>query len=116
MRLTCLLRHKAPYKAHEVPPQRQTNLTLKNKVTAHSPTKEQNCLYQLNLLISCLNANGYDNTACIQEQNNYNQCEQANLSKLRERNRLQKSKEISHTMDQFTGKQITNLLRKYPTV
>ncbi|KAG5307529.1 CHCH1 protein, partial [Pseudoatta argentina] len=120
MRLTSILFRNArqPQNEKKVPFKEVMPLKLKNSVSGkNQKTAEKGCLLQMSLLLTCLEENEYEDKRCIPELKALNQCYQVYTSSIE---RVHSLKDqiipVPDTNKNLTHKQITYLLRKYPTV
>ncbi|KYM97412.1 PREDICTED: coiled-coil-helix-coiled-coil-helix domain-containing protein 1 [Cyphomyrmex costatus] len=118
MKLMSILFRNArqPQNEKKVPFKEIMPLKLKAYVSAKNQrVKDKGCLLQMTLLLTCLEENEFEDTRCTPELKALNQCFQVYQSN-QERIYSQQEKLPVPNSKNFSQKQITNLLRKYPTV
>lgn len=77
---------------------------------------EKGCLYEMSLLLTCLEENEFEDRRCVPQLKELNQCFEIynnNMTKARIVN--EQEMPVAHSKN-FTHKQITYVLRRYPVV
>nr|XP_012220063.1 PREDICTED: coiled-coil-helix-coiled-coil-helix domain-containing protein 1 [Linepithema humile] len=119
MRLTSIFfrNSRKPQNENKVPFKALLSLKLKEHVTSKSQAAmERGCLYELSLLLTCLEENEFEDKRCIPEFNKLNDCYNIYLKKMQHSQVEQEQLAPVPNSKHQTHKQITYLLRRYPTV
>lgn len=77
---------------------------------------ERGCMYEVSLLLTCLEENNFEDKNCIPQIKTVNACYEKHGENMRRRNIEQDKVVPVPNSKNFTHKQITYLLRQYPTV
>ncbi|KYN12047.1 PREDICTED: coiled-coil-helix-coiled-coil-helix domain-containing protein 1 [Trachymyrmex cornetzi] len=119
MRLTSILSRNArqPQNEKKVPFKEILPLKLRSSVSGKNQrTEEKGCLLEMSLLLTCLKENEFEDNRCIPELTALNQCYQVYTSNIERMHSLKNQIIPVPNSKNLTYKQITHLLRKYPTV
>ncbi|EZA48125.1 hypothetical protein DMN91_004278 [Ooceraea biroi] len=119
MRFTTILFRNArrPQNEQAVPIKPKMPLILKNRVAPTSQRGIENgCLHEMSLLLNCLQENAFEDKKCIPQLSGLEKC-YATYTKNMERlhGQYEEVKPVPNSKN-CTHKQITYLLRQYPTV
>ncbi|XP_076761039.1 small ribosomal subunit protein mS37 isoform X2 [Xylocopa sonorina] len=108
---------RSPQNVDKVPPREISRLSLKNRVSGSSKDNMDNkCLYEMSLLFKCWADNKFNDQQCAQETQALNQCYKNYVSFASNQRELKKIDIPTPNAKSFTNKQITHILRMYPTV
>ncbi|XP_029170528.1 coiled-coil-helix-coiled-coil-helix domain-containing protein 1 [Nylanderia fulva] len=119
MRLTSIFcrNARAPQNENKVPFKAMLPLKLKNHVSSkNQKVTEHGCLQELSLLITCLDQNEYDDARCIPQFKVLDHCYKTYLKNVKRTQMEQEQVVPVPNSKNLTHKQITHLLRRYPTV
>ncbi|XP_011161084.2 coiled-coil-helix-coiled-coil-helix domain-containing protein 1 [Solenopsis invicta] len=119
MRFTSILFRNArqPQNENKVPFKAVLPLKLRDFVSSkRQMTKEKGCLYEMSLLLTCLEENEFEDKRCIPQLNALNQCFQVYTDNMQHA-RTEKEQVVTvPNSKNLTHKQVTYLIRRYPTV
>lgn len=119
MRLTSIFcrNARAPQSENKVPFKAILPLKLKDRVSSkNQKITEHGCLHELSLLLTCLEENEFADKRCIPQFKVLDQCYNTYLKNV-ERTQIEQEKIVPvPNSKNFTHKQISYLLRRYPTV
>ncbi|KYN35439.1 Coiled-coil-helix-coiled-coil-helix domain-containing protein 1 [Trachymyrmex septentrionalis] len=119
MRLTSILFRNArqPQNENKVTFKEILPLKLKSSVSGKNQRlKEKGCLLEMSLLLTCLEENEFEDKRCSPELKALNQCYQVYSSTMERIHSLNDQIMPVPNSKNLTHKQITHLLRRYPTV
>lgn len=77
---------------------------------------ERGCLYELSLLLTCMEENEFEDKRCIPEFNKLNDCYDSYMKRMEHSQMKHEQTEPVPNSKNHTHRQITTLLRRYPTV
>lgn len=110
-----LFKGRRPQQENKVPFKIVSSIYLKDRVSNKGmKTKENNCLQELSIFLTCLRENGYDNSNCVEEFKNFNQCTKQYKKSAAELKAIREKKEPEPNAKFLTGTQISNVLKKNP--
>ncbi|XP_072755437.1 uncharacterized protein [Anoplolepis gracilipes] len=119
MRLTSIFfRHpRAPPNESKVPFKAILPLKLRDRVSSKNQKEtDRGCLYESILLLTCLEENEYQDKRCIPQFKELDQCYKTYMKNI-ERAQVEHDQVVPiPNSKNLTHKQITHLLRRYPTV
>ncbi|XP_071862970.1 uncharacterized protein [Bombus fervidus] len=120
MRLNSIyLKHnpRAAQNVDRVPFNEVMPLKLKNRVCGGKmKTLEDKCLYEMTLLFGCWKENNFEDSKCNKEMGNLYGCYNRYMKNSATYKELQRVEVPTPNTKNLTSKQITYLLRMYPTV
>ncbi|XP_012175765.1 coiled-coil-helix-coiled-coil-helix domain-containing protein 1 isoform X2 [Bombus terrestris] len=120
MRLSSIyLRHKprAAQNVNKVPFYEVMPLELKNRVSGGTvKTLEDKCLYEMTLLFGCWKKGDFEDGTCNNEVKNLYECYNKYMKSAAVNKELQRIEVPAPNAKNLTSKQITYLLRMYPTI
>lgn len=119
MRLAALLFRNArqPQNENKVPFKAVAPLQLKDRVSSKNlKTRERGCLYEISLLLTCLEEHEHEDKSCIQEIKTLEECYKKYTENMQRQLTEQKQLVPVPNSKDHTHKQITYLLRRYPTI
>ncbi|KAI4502474.1 hypothetical protein M0802_002386 [Mischocyttarus mexicanus] len=107
---------RRPQNENKVPFRVLNGLELKNYVGNRSVgIGEKGCLHELSILLTCLRENEFNNSDCAKELTSFENCNQKFL-KISEEMKASHAKLVPDPNTKvFSSKQISYLLRLYPT-
>ncbi|XP_032673534.1 coiled-coil-helix-coiled-coil-helix domain-containing protein 1 [Odontomachus brunneus] len=116
MKLTSILLRNVNQSEKKVPLKAMTPMVLKNYVTrSNRKVAESGCLYEVSLLLSCLEENENENKNCIPQFNALHACYENYSWKMKE-HKIQSGNIIpTPNSKNQTSAQIGYLFRKYKT-
>ncbi|TGZ37970.1 small ribosomal subunit protein mS37 [Temnothorax longispinosus] len=120
MRLTSLFFRNArqPQNEKKVPFKAIMPLKLRDFVSSKGGrrTSEHGCLYEMTLLLSCLEENEFEDKRCVPQVNALNKCNKTYTDNVQRMRSTQDQVVPVPESKNLTHKQVTYLLRSYPTV
>ncbi|XP_017888520.1 uncharacterized protein LOC108629991 [Ceratina calcarata] len=121
MRLHAILTAKGPKRRAQnpntIPIRQMLPLRLKDKVVESGRNSmEGKCLFEMSLLFKCWEDNDFNDTMCGQYMKNLQQCYQNYMTTTAVRKEQQKIDIPTPNAKNLSTRQISYLLRKYPTV
>ncbi|XP_043592586.1 coiled-coil-helix-coiled-coil-helix domain-containing protein 1 isoform X1 [Bombus pyrosoma] len=120
MRLSSIyLKHnpRAAQNVNKVPFYEVMPLKLKNRICGSTiRTLEDKCLYEMTLLFGCWKENNFEDSMCNKEMKNLYECYNKYMKNTAMKKELQRIEIPNPNAKNLTSKQITYLLRMYPTV
>ncbi|XP_043280607.1 uncharacterized protein [Venturia canescens] len=112
-----LMRGRFPQNENKVPFKVQMPLALRNRVTGkNSRTAERGCLFELSMVLSCLDQNNYENKQCLKEVDTFQNCYKTYLSNLETSKKQARQGILTPNTKNLKYNQLNILLRKYPHV
>ncbi|CAL1674790.1 unnamed protein product [Lasius platythorax] len=119
MRLTSIFcrNARAPQNENKVPFKAILPLKLRDRVSSkNQKATDRGCLYELSLLLTCLEENEFEDKRCVPQFKVLDQCYKTHLKNV-ERAQIEQEQIVPvPNSKNHTHKQITYLLRRYPTV
>ncbi|KZC07618.1 PREDICTED: uncharacterized protein LOC107185896 [Dufourea novaeangliae] len=101
----------------KVPFREYLPLSLKDSVQgAARKSSEQNCLYEMTLLFTCLNDSNFENQLCGNQIKSLQECMKNYTEHMEEQKVARKLEVPKPNAKTFTNTQVTYLLHKYPNV
>ncbi|XP_012537631.1 coiled-coil-helix-coiled-coil-helix domain-containing protein 1 [Monomorium pharaonis] len=120
MRLTSILCRNArqPQNEKKVPFKALLPLKLRDFVSGKNQmtTESRGCLYEMTLLLSCLEENEFEDKRCVPQLNALNQCFKVYSDNMQRARSIKEQTVPVPNSKNLTHKQITYLLRRYPVV
>ncbi|XP_011634890.1 coiled-coil-helix-coiled-coil-helix domain-containing protein 1 isoform X2 [Pogonomyrmex barbatus] len=108
---------RQPQNENKVPFKAVLPLKLKDHVSSKSQkTLEKGCLYETSLLLTCLEENEFEDKKCIPELKALDECYKNYQKNVQQAHIIKEQMIPVPGSKNQTHKQITYLLRRYPTV
>ncbi|XP_012280224.1 uncharacterized protein LOC105699655 [Orussus abietinus] len=113
--LPALYRGRFPQNEAKVKFIEQLPLNLRNKISSKGNSgKERGCLYEITLLLNCLQTNAFEEKLCSKEVMNFEKCYDSYITKSKVNKEMQKKGILVPGSKMLTHKQLNVLFKKYP--
>ncbi|KAF7994155.1 hypothetical protein HCN44_011424 [Aphidius gifuensis] len=106
---------RVPQNENKVPFKMMLPLALRDRVSGKGlHNKEQGCLYEISLLLNCLDQNGNEDKMCMKEAQNFQSCYKTFLKNKKFGKEQALKGTLTPNAKNLKYKQINQLLAKYP--
>ncbi|XP_020299647.1 uncharacterized protein LOC109863660 isoform X2 [Pseudomyrmex gracilis] len=106
---------RRPQNENKVPFNAVLPLQLKDRVSSKfRKTSDRGCLYEMTLLLTCLDENAYEDKLCLSKLKSLEACYERYNENIK-RAKIETNVPVPNSKN-LNSKQVTYLLRQYPTV